>query len=78
TAGGGPPIAVKRIDRPTFPILVSLGPKDMMMAADGELPESGALMVRLDQDGSASTRGENDLEGSAEVGRGDLVTIVLR
>jgi len=78
TAGGGPPVAVKRIDRPTFPILVSLGPKDMMMAAGGELPESGALMVRLDQDGSASTRGENDLQGSAEVSRGDLVTIVLR
>ncbi len=78
TTESGPPIAVQRVEQPTFPLLVSLGPDDMMMATATELPESGTLTVRLDQDGSVSTRGENDLEGSAEVSRGDLVTIVLK
>lgn len=77
TAAGGPPIAVKRINQPTFPMFVSLGPQDMMMAAGEELPESGILTVRLDQDGSVSTRGENDMEGSVEMSKGDLVTILL-
>ncbi|MCP4204537.1 MAG: tetratricopeptide repeat protein [bacterium] len=77
TQPGGPPIAVRRINQPTFPMLVSVGAQDMMMTEEGELPESGLLTVRLDQDGSVSTRGEDDLEGSAEMSRGDLVTIVL-
>lgn len=76
-AGGGPPVAVRRIDQPAFPMLVTVGPGDMMIAAAAELPESGILMVRLDQDGSASTRGENDLEGSVEMNRGEQVTIRL-
>lgn len=78
TAAGGPPVAVRRVDQPTFPMLVSIGPADMMMAgADTELPPDGILVVRLDQDGSVSTRGDDDLEGSAEMSRGDLATIVL-
>ncbi|MFQ5526284.1 MAG: tetratricopeptide repeat protein [Thermoanaerobaculia bacterium] len=76
--GGGSPVAVRRIDQPAFPMLVSVGPDNMMMAgASAELPAEGLLVVRLDQDGSASTKGENDLEGSAEMSRGDLVTIFL-
>ena len=74
-AAGGPPVAVKKIDRPVFPLDVVLGADDTMTG--GELPDAGILSVRLDQDGSASTRGDNDLEGSVEATRGEAVTVVL-
>lgn len=77
-SSGGPPVAVRRIDRPVFPMTITVGPGDMMMATgEAELPATGLLTVRLDQDGSASTRDEADLEGSAEMSRGDLVTLFL-
>lgn len=77
TGAAGPPIAAKRIEQPSFPLLVALGPNDMMMAEGGQLPEAGVLTVRLDQDGSVATRGEDDLEGSIEASLGDFVTLTL-
>jgi cytochrome c-type biogenesis protein CcmH len=61
-AGGGPPIAAKRIARPTFPLAYSLGPEDAMSPA---APFSGKVMVsaRLDKDGDPMTRGAGDLSG---------------
>jgi len=61
-AGGGPPIAAKRIARPSFPLAYSLGPEDAM-SPDG--PFSGKVVVsaRLDRDGDPMTRGAGDLSG---------------
>ena len=78
TGESGPPVAVKRIEQPSFPLLVALGPDDLMMAQGGQLPGAGLLTVRLDQDGSVATRGEDDLEGSIEASVGDFVTLTLR
>jgi len=62
TAGGGPPLAVKKIDRPTFPISYSLSAENMMTQG---MPFTGKLTitVRLDQDGNPGTRGPGDLNG---------------
>ncbi len=73
---GGPPVAVKRINDPFFPVDLSLGPADVMMA-DDEIPASGLLVARLDGDGSASTRQEGDLEVEARAARGTLTRMVL-
>jgi hypothetical protein len=71
-AGGGPPLAVKKIDRPSFPLSYSLGAENMMTQG---MPFTGkmSIAVRLDQDGNPGTRGPGDLTGDykknpAEVG----------
>ena len=71
-SSGGPPLAVKKISRPVFPLSYSLGPEDVMMAG---MPFSGkvAVSARLDKDGNAMTREEGDLAGEykgnpAEIG----------
>ena len=60
--GGGPPLAVKKIDRPAFPLSYSLGAENMMTQG---MPFTGKLTiaVRLDQDGNPGTRGPRDLNG---------------
>ncbi len=60
--GGGPPLAVKKIDRPTFPVSYSLGAENMMTQG---MPFTGKvnITVRLDQDGNPTTRGPGDLSG---------------
>jgi cytochrome c-type biogenesis protein CcmH len=79
-AGGGPPLAVKRIDRPSFPLSYSLGAENVMTQG---MPFTGKMniAVRLDQDGNPGTRGPGDLTGDykknpAEVGSKN-VDIVL-
>ncbi len=66
--GGGPPIAVRRIDRPVFPLDVVVSQTDSMMGQP--LPESATVTARLDTDGSVATRSPGDLEaaGLAEIG----------
>ncbi len=71
----GPPTAVKRINRPIFPMTITLGQADSMMGA--LLPESGTVSARLDADGSASTRDASDLAASAEVSVGDAISLTL-
>lgn len=60
--GGGPPLAVKKIDRPSFPLSYSLGTENVMMQG---MPFTGKInvTVRLDQDGNPGTRGPGDLAG---------------
>lgn len=53
-SGGGPPVAVKKIENPTFPLQFALGAKDMMMG--GEWPEAVVLSARIDLDGNAMTK----------------------
>ncbi len=61
-AGGGPPLAVKKIDRPTFPLSYSLGAENVMTQG---MPFTGKvnITVRLDQDGNPGTRGPGDVNG---------------
>ena len=61
----GPPLAVRRIASPRFPMEFSIGPEDRMIAG---LPFSGPLRVtaRIDRDGNATTRSPGDLRGAVE------------
>jgi len=63
-AGGtaGPPLAVKKIDRPSFPLSYSLGQENVMMQGT---PFAGPIniTVRLDKDGNAVTREAGNLLG---------------
>ena len=62
--GAGPPLAVRRIASPRFPLEFSLGPEDRMIQT---LSFAGELEVsaRLDADGNAMSRQPGDLEGRA-------------
>lgn len=74
-AGGGPPVAVQRIESPRFPLELELDQRHSMMGA--ELPGEGVLVARLDADGSASTRGPGDLEARSEASAGARLSLVL-
>jgi len=58
----GPPLAVKKIDRPVFPLSYSVGPENVMMQG---MPFTGSvsITVRLDKDGNPTTRQPGDLTG---------------
>jgi hypothetical protein len=60
----GPPLAVKRVPGPTFPLRFEIGPEDRMIQA---MPFVGPLQLtaRLDLDGNATTRDPGGLQGSA-------------
>jgi cytochrome c-type biogenesis protein CcmH len=61
-APAGPPLAVKKIPAPEFPLSYTLGPGDVMIPGRSL---SGAidLSARLDQDGNPATRQPGDLSG---------------
>ena len=61
---GGPPLAVKRVEAPKFPVTFEIGPGDRMIQA---MPFVGPLQLtaRLDGDGNATTRTAGDLQGAA-------------
>jgi cytochrome c-type biogenesis protein CcmH len=63
SSSGGPPLAVKRISGPVFPLSYSLGPEDVMMAG---MPFTGKVVVsvRLDQDGNVATQEAGNLTGA--------------
>ena len=58
----GPPLAVKKIDRPVFPLGYSLGAENVMMQG---VSFSGKVTViaRIDTDGNPTTREAGDLSG---------------
>ena len=60
--GGGPPVAVKKIPNPTFPVSFALGKSDMVMG--GVWPDQIWIQARLDTDGNAMTKSEEDWESS--------------
>jgi cytochrome c-type biogenesis protein CcmH len=62
-AGAGPPLAVKKIDQPVFPLSYVIGAENVMMQGT---PFTGKinLSVRLDQDGNPTTRTPGDLMGT--------------
>ena len=59
---GGPPLAVKKIDKPIFPLSYSLGQENVMMQGT---PFTGKIniTVRIDKDGNPVTRTAGDLTG---------------
>jgi len=61
---GGPPLAVKRFQAPSFPLEFELGPEDRMVAAR---PFVGPLLLsaRLDADGNATSRAPDDPQATA-------------
>jgi tetratricopeptide (TPR) repeat protein len=59
---GGPPLAVKRIPSPTFPLSYSLG-KENMMIPGSSFEGKVNIVVRLDKDGDPLTREPGSLTG---------------
>jgi cytochrome c-type biogenesis protein CcmH len=60
--GSGPPLAVKRIESPRFPLTYTLGPEDAMLrdrAVEGDLE----IVARLSRSGAAGPARPGDLEG---------------
>lgn len=76
--GGGPPVAVSRIQVSTFPLPFTLGAENSMTGQ--ALPEKVFLEARLDSDGDAVTKSENDPAGFVDrVPLGSLdLRIILR
>ena len=52
-SGGGPPLAARRIDNPTMPMELTIGPSDSIFP--GEWPEEFWLRARIDIDGDPAT-----------------------
>lgn len=65
--GAGPPLAVKRVADPVFPVEYSIGPDDRMIQA---MPFTGPieLSARIDGDGNATSRSPGDVTGTARTG----------
>ncbi|MGH7845331.1 MAG: tetratricopeptide repeat protein, partial [Candidatus Binatia bacterium] len=61
-SGGGPPLAVKKIERPRFPVAYSLSQENVMMPG-GSFSGKVAISARLDKDGNPTTRQTGDLTG---------------
>ena len=62
SGAGGPPLAVKKVDRPTFPLDYTLSQDNVMMQG---MPFTGKITVtvRLDKDGNPVTRTPGDMTG---------------
>lgn len=71
----GPPAAVRRLVSPSFPLEITLSSADSMLGRP--LPTSGTLVARLDQDGSASTQDDGDLQAEAEATAGTDTSLLL-
>jgi cytochrome c-type biogenesis protein CcmH len=68
-AAAGPPLAVKRVVSPTFPLSYELTEKDVMMG--GPFEGDVDLTVRVDKDGDAMSKNPGDLVGKATAKVGD-------
>ena len=66
-SGAGPPLAVKRVSDPRFPLPFAIGPDDRMIQT---MPFAGplALSARIDSDGNATSRSPGDVMGAARGG----------
>ena len=74
---GGPPVAVKRIQSPAFPMTFDFGSADSMMGQP--LPDTFRLDARLDSDGDAATKPPTDPSAmQAQVTAGSMVTLTLK
>jgi tetratricopeptide (TPR) repeat protein len=71
----GPPAAARRIPGPRFPMTVSLSAADSMLGRP--LPTDASVWARLDSDGSASTREDDEpfAETMLEIGASAVLTL---
>jgi cytochrome c-type biogenesis protein CcmH len=77
---GGPPLAVKKIDKPVFPLAYSLGQENVMMQGTAFTGKIN-LSIRLDKDGNPVTRGPGDMTGDykknpVEVGAKNIDVVI--
>jgi hypothetical protein len=78
--GAGPPFAVKRFERPGFPLVYRLGPEDVMMAGtplEGEF----TLSARLTRGGAGPPQPgdlEGDYPGRVAVGSSGVDIVITR
>jgi len=79
--GGGPPLAVRKVDAAVFPVEFSIGASDVMMPGrrfEGDI----ALSARLDRDGNPMTRDPSDLAGAVaapvQPGASDVEIVLKR
>jgi cytochrome c-type biogenesis protein CcmH len=80
SSSGGPPLAVRRIDQPKFPVSYSLGPENVMIPGT-TFSGKVSIVARLDKDGNPTTREPGNLTGEykknpVEVGA-EKIDIVL-
>lgn len=80
SSSGGPPLAVKRVEQPSFPVSYSLGPENVMIPGTS-FTGKVAISARLDKDGNPTTKEPGNLTGEykknpVEVGA-DKIDIVL-
>lgn len=62
-SASGPPLAVKRISPPAFPLSYELSEKDVMMG--GPFEGDVEITVRVDKDGDAMSKNPGDLVGKS-------------
>ena len=80
SAGGGPPLAVKRLPIGPFPLAFEIGPEDVMIAGR---PFAGpiTLSARIDRDGDPLTRDPGDaaatLPAAIEPGASDVELLLV-
>ncbi|MBI4489933.1 MAG: cytochrome c-type biogenesis protein CcmH [Deltaproteobacteria bacterium] len=79
-SAGGPPLAVKKVDRPVFPVSYTLGSENVMTPG---VPFSGKVLIsaRLDKDGNPATREPGNLTGEykknpVEIGSGKVDIVI--
>jgi tetratricopeptide (TPR) repeat protein len=75
SAPGAPPVAVRRVAAPDFPLTLTLTADDSMMGT--ALPDSGYVTARLDQDGDVTSVDDGDLAGSGEAVTGQTIALQL-
>jgi cytochrome c-type biogenesis protein CcmH len=76
-AGGGPPVAVKRLDASQLPLTFDLGEADSMMGQP--LPDQFRVEARLDSDGDAASKAPTDPVASQDAVRpGATIALSLR
>ena len=73
----GPPAAVRKFDGPTFPLDFDLGTEHLMMG--GAWPSEVWVEARLDSDGNAMTKSDEDWvsELKGPIVKGDAVELIL-
>ncbi len=72
----GPPLAVKRINGPSFPLTVDFSSADSMMGQP--LPKKVHLEARLDGDGDAATKSPTDPTATADAATGATLALTLK
>ena len=71
----GPPVAVRKLVANTFPISFSLGKEHLMMG--GDWPEEVWLEARLDLDGDAMSKDDNDWYAKGQQVKGNAQDVTL-